>query len=389
MKEIKGNWLSALLFLLITGLLCFFSGRSFLGMHQEETIYPSSGLSSQKMISAYFPGLKNTRGDTEVYIFQGKEEGGNLLILGGTHPNEPAGFVTAVLLTENITVKRGHVFIIPLANNSGFSHSDPQEGNPQRFSVPTPWGPRLFRLGSRLTNPIDQWPDPTIYVNPAGQKLSGNEVRNLNRCYPGREKGYLTEKIAYAIMKLIKKEGIDLGIDLHESAPEYPVINAIVFHENSEELAALALMDLQGKGFDIRLEASPVNLRGLSHREWGDNAHIKAVLLETPNASHGRLKGKPSSALIVEGKDKFYAKASRLGWLFVPFGEEGIPLAQRVARHLAAVESLLSSLQELEPEKTVEIENIPPWAEVLKNGIGPFLHPPDQPASHKKEGRNG
>ena len=377
MKETRRIRLSALLFLLLTGLLCFFSGRSFLDMHQKEPIYPSSGLSSQKMLSAYFPALKNTHGDIEVYVFEGKEKGGNLLILGGTHPNEPAGFVTSVLLTENISVKRGNVFIIPRANNSGFSHSDPQEGNPQRFAVPTPSGPRLFRLGSRLTNPIDQWPDPTIYVNPAGQKLSGNEVRNLNRCYPGREKGYLTEKIAYGIMELIKREGIDLGIDLHESAPEYPVINAIVFHENSAELAALAFMELQSEGFEIRLEASPVNLRGLSHREWGDNAHIKAVLLETPNASHGRLKGKPSSALIIEGKDKFYARASRLGWLFVPFGEEGIPLAQRVARHLAAVEALLSSLKELEPEKAIEIENLPPPADVQSRGVGAFLHSPD------------
>jgi hypothetical protein len=377
MKEIKGTRLSALFFLILTGLLCFFSGRSFLGMHQEELIYPSAGLSSKKMLSAYFPALANTHGDTEVYVFQGKEKGGNLLILGGTHPNEPAGFVTSVLLTENIAVKRGNLFIIPRANNSGFSHSDPQEGNPQRFSVPTPSGPRLFRLGSRLTNPVDQWPDPTIYINPAGQNLSGNEVRNLNRCYPGRENGYLTEQIAYGIMELIKREGIDLGIDLHESAPEYPVINAIVFHENSAELAALALLELQGEGFEIRLEASPIILRGLSHREWGDDAHIMAVLLETASASHGRFKGKPSSSLIVEGKDKFYAKASGLGWLFVPFGEEGIPLAQRVARHLAAVGALLSSLKEIKPDKALEIQGIPPWAEVQKKGVGLFLHPPE------------
>ena len=377
MKEIKGTRLSALFFLLLTGILCFFSGQSFLAMHRAEPIYPSAGLSSKRMLSDYLPALKNTRGDTEVYVFEGREKGGNLLVVGGTHPNEPAGLVTSVLLAENISVKRGTVFIIPRANNSGFSHSDPQEGNPQRFSVPTPSGPRLFRLGSRLTNPIDQWPDPTIYINPAGQKLSGNEVRNLNRCYPGREKGYLTEKIARGIMGLIKQEGIDLGIDLHESAPEYPVINAIVFHENSAELAALAVLELQGEGFEIRLEASPVNLRGLSHREWGDDAHIMAVLLETPNASHGRLKGRPSSDLIVEGKDKFYVKAARLGWLFVPFGEQGIPLRERVARHLAAVEALLSSLKEIRPDKALQVQAIPPWADVQKKGVGPFLHPPE------------
>jgi hypothetical protein len=227
-----------------------------------------------------------------------------------------------------------------------------------------------------LTNPIDQWPDPAIYINPAGQKLSGNEVRNLNRCYPGRPNGYLTEKIAYAVMELIRQEHIDLGIDLHESAPEYPVINAIVFHENSAELAAMALMELQAEGYEIRLEASPANLRGLSHREWGDHAGIKAILLETPNASHGRLKGKPSSSLIVDGRDKFYERAAKLGWLFVPYGEEGIPLAQRVARHLAALRALLSSYAELEPDKTVDIDSLPAAAEVQAGGAGAFLRPP-------------
>jgi predicted deacylase len=347
-------------------------------MHREEPIFPGDGLSATLRLSDYFPPLKNTHGDTEVYVFRGQERGGNLLVVGGTHPNEPAGLIASVVLVENIRARRGNVFIIPRANASGFTHSDPQEGNPQRFAVPTPAGARLFRLGSRLTNPVDQWPDPAVYVNPAGQRLSGNEVRNLNRCYPGRARGFLTEKIAFAIIELIRKEKIDLGVDLHESAPEYPVINAIVFHETSAELAALALLDLQARGYDIRLEASPVKLRGLSHREWGDTAGIMAVLLETPNASHGRLKGKPSSALIVDGKDKFYAQAARLGWLFVPYGKEGIPLALRTARHLAALEALLGALAELVPDKAVEIEGLPAAAEVEEKGVGPFLHPPDR-----------
>jgi predicted deacylase len=376
--KIDRGTVSAILFLGLTGALAFLSGRSFLDMHREEPIFPGDGLSATLRLSDYFPPLKNTHGDTEVYVFRGQERGGNLLVVGGTHPNEPAGLIASVVLVENIRARRGNVFIIPRANASGFTHSDPQEGNPQRFAVPTPAGARLFRLGSRLTNPVDQWPDPAVYVNPAGQRLSGNEVRNLNRCYPGRARGFLTEKIAFAIIELIRKEKIDLGVDLHESAPEYPVINAIVFHETSAELAALALLDLQARGYDIRLEASPVKLRGLSHREWGDTAGIMAVLLETPNASHGRLKGKPSSALIVDGKDKFYAQAARLGWLFVPYGKEGIPLALRTARHLAALEALLGALAELVPDKAVEIEGLPAAAEVEEKGVGPFLHPPDR-----------
>jgi len=228
-----------------------------------------------------------------------------------------------------------------------------------------------------LTNPIHQWPDPTLYINPAGQKLSGAEGRNLNRCYPGRKAGSLTEKIASGIMELIKKEKIDLALDLHEAAPEYPVINAIVFHENSADLAALALMELQTEGFEFRLEASPKNLRGLSHREWGDHAQIMAILLESANASQGRLKGKTSHALIVEGKDKNYTKAAKLGRLFVPYGEEGVPLKLRVARHLAAVKSILSSLAELDPEKRIEIKNMPSSSDLINKGIGPFLNPPN------------
>lgn len=345
-------------------------------MHRPEPIFPRPGLSEIRKLSDYLPALRNSAGDTEIYVFRGKEEGGNLLVLGGTHPNEPAGLVTAVLLIETCRAVRGNVFIIPRANASGFTHSDPQEGNPQRFSVFTPAGPRLFRLGSRLTNPIDQWPDPAVYINPPGQKLSGNEARNLNRCYPGRAKGLLTEKIAFGIMETIRGERIDIAIDLHESAPEYPVINAIVFHENSAELAALAVMELQAEGIEIRLEASPTALRGLSHREWGDELGIKVLLLETPNASHGRLKGRPSSSLVVEGRDRFYTRAARLGWLFVPYGEEGIPLSQRVARHLAAIEALLKSLAELEPDNTIAMDGIPTAADVQQKGLGPFLHPP-------------
>jgi hypothetical protein len=363
------------LLLALTLAVGFFSGREFLSMHKEEAIFPSPGLTEKKMLSDYFPALKNTAGDTAVLIFDSAAKGGNLLILGGTHPNEPAGFMTAILLAETIRAVQGKAVIIPWANASGFTHSDPQEGSPQRFFIETPKGRRWFRLGSRVTNPVHQWPDPTIYVNPMGQKLAGIEARNLNRAYPGKASGYLTEKVAFAVMALIQKESIGLGIDLHESAPEYPVINAIVFHENASELAAIAQMELQAEGFEFRLEASPPNLRGLTHREWGDAAGIKAVLLETPNASHGRLKGKPTISLIVDGKDKYYERASRLGRLFVPYGPEGIPLKLRVARHLAGVRALLASLKDLEPDNAIELADMPSPADVQAKGIGAFLHP--------------
>src|SRR4030067_303 len=158
MNRTKASDLSAALFLILTGILCFISGRSFQTMHRPEPVFPSAGLTATHRLSDYFPPLKNTHGDTEVYIFRGTEEGGNLLVLGGTHPNRPAGPA----------------------------------------------------------------PPPAITTTPARQKLSGNEVRNLNRCYPGRADGFLTEKIAFGIMELIRREHVDIGVDLHESAPDSP-----------------------------------------------------------------------------------------------------------------------------------------------------------------------
>lgn len=359
MRNFKGNIVSGIILFILSLVLFFFSAIEFSSLHERDAIYPSAGLSSKKALSTYFTGLKNTPGDTDVYIFRGKIKGGNILILGGTHPNEPAGFVTSVLLVESIAVKQGKVVIIPQANISGFTHNDPHEANPQRFSIDTPAGKRWFRYGSRLTNPIHQWPDPDLYINPEGQKLAGAESRNLNRCYPGLKNGTLTEKIAFGIMELIKREQIDLAIDLHEAAPEYPVINAIVFHENSAELAASAFMELQLQGLDFQLEASPSNLHGLSHREWGDFARVKAILLETANPSQGRLKGKPSPSLIVNGRDKNYVKAAKLGRLFVPFDKEGIPLDERVARHIDALKALLVSFRETNPDKAIKIRLCP------------------------------
>jgi hypothetical protein len=56
--------------------------------------------------------------------------------------------------------------------------------------------------------------DPEIYLHyPSGQKLAGNETRNLNRSYPGKIDGSVTERVAYAIMNMIKSNKIDMALD--------------------------------------------------------------------------------------------------------------------------------------------------------------------------------
>ena len=371
----KRHKILAIIILVISLALCFFSARSFLNMRQPEPIIPGEGLPQTKKLSDYFQDIKNSRGDTEVYIMEGEITGGTTLILGGTHPNEPGGFITAVSLIENIKVTQGKVIIIPRANNSAFTHNDPQEGNPQRFTIKTKEGERWFRFGSRSTNPIDQWPDPEVYRHhPSGQKLSGSETRNLNRSYPGRADGSLTEKVAYAIMQLMKQENVNVGVDLHEASLEYPVINAIVSHPLAFELAGETVMYLQMEDININLEPSPENFRGLSHREWGDHLNIHAVLMESANTVQGRYHGRLTDEMVITGKDRFYYEASQHGLLEVKYPEEGVPLKMRVGRHLTTLKYLYQVWNEGHPDQAIVIENIPDFNEIQEKDVGAFLN---------------
>jgi hypothetical protein len=356
---------------------CIIAGLAapgFLMMRQPDRITPGPGVARSGLLSEYSPLLAGTPGETPVYIFESRNPGGTLLVLGGTHGDEIAGYLAAVVLVEQARVARGRLIVIPRANASGFTHNVPQEGHPQRISIPTATGSRTFTYGARVTNPIHQWPDPQVYTLPgSGQKLSGIETRNLNRAYPGRPDGTLTERIAFAITTLIRKERVDLAIDLHEASPEYPVVNTIVAHERATDLAALVNLNLQGAGIAIGLESSPKNLYGLSHREWGDATSALAVLMESTNPAQGRLRGRTNEALVTQGSDRFYVRASQRNKLSVPFPETGWPLDLRVGRHLAGVSEFARSLTELDPEKALELVGVPDLQILVNKGLGSFL----------------
>ena len=370
----KGNKITGIIMIFLSLVIAFIAGKEFLKTRELEPIVKGDGVTSMQKLSDYLPDLKGTRGDSDIYILQGKEPGGSVLILGGTHPNEPAAFLTTVLLVENLKVDKGTVYIIPRANGSAMSHNDPQEASPQRFTIKTPYGERWFRFGSRATNPLDQWPDPDVYIHAAsGQKLSGNETRNLNRAYPGRADGTYTEKVAYAITELIKKNDINMEIDLHEASPEYPVINAIVAHERAMPISSQVVMNMEFEDIQIGLEPSPPSLHGLSHRELGDYTNTYAVLMETANASQGRLRGKTDENLVLTGKDPIYVKAQKIGRLFVPYDENGHPIEERVGRHLTGVVQHIIVMGENEPDKEIIIEGLPSYEDLQKNGVGAYL----------------
>lgn len=364
----------AIFLLLLLVALVTYGGITFRAQFEVEPIVSGPGVTKIGLLSDYHPPLKGTISDTEVYYLQGEAPGDTVFVLGGNHPNEPASLLTAVLLIENLTVSAGQVIIVPRGNASAFTHTGPQEAHPSTFTIPTPFGERWFRFGDRLTNPIHQWPDPDIYVHSSGETLAGIEGRNLNRSFPGKPDGTITQQVAYAITQLLIEEDVAVAIDIHEASPEYPVVNALVAHERGMDVAAMAILDLQMEGLRISLEPSPQNLRGLTHREWGDSTNTLAFLLETANPSMGRIRGRTDEALVVTGQDPVYHRASNIGALAVPVPEAGIHINERVARHILTIEAIINSYNFMAISPII-INNVPPYHDLITKGVGEFLKP--------------
>jgi len=374
MPRLQAHTVRALALLVGASVVSTVAGVEFAQMWEADRVLPGDGVVRIGRLSEYHPGLRNTRYDAMVYYLEGERPGGTALVLGGTHPNETAGFMAALVLVERSVVASGRVVVIPQACNSGFTCTDPLEAYPQSFPVATASGVRTFRYGARAANWVDQWPDPLVFMQyPSNQQLSGFETRNLNRAYPGRPDGTLTEQAAFAIMQLIRREEVDVAIDLHEAAPEFPNVNAIVTHEKGRDLAAQAVLALEFEDLQYSLELSPDNFRGLSHREWGDRTEAIPFLMETSNPIQGRLRGKTSAELLVTGSDSLYARAVRSGVMRVTYDVGGEPLKRRVGRHLAGILALLEAYSATYGERPIMLANVPSYEEMITAGLGAFL----------------
>jgi len=359
--------------------LMAFAGVSFFNSrHLKEPVILSQGVTQVKKLSDYFPGIKGTINDSNIYVLEGTKPGGTILILGGTHPEEPGSRLTTWILAENAVVDQGRLLVINSANRSATTVTRLGGGYPPDFTISTGWGGQKFRMGDRWSNPLDQWPDPEAYIHyPSRQELAYVDIRNLNRAFPGRANGTLTEKTCYALTQLIRKEQVDIVIDLHEAELQYPVISTIVAHEKGQDLAALASMMISGtEGFSIGMEYSPPALHGLSHREIGDHTQAISLLLEAPEPFLDATRGRTNRALLLEGKDEFVVKAGKHGLLFEKMDENGWPIEVRVGRHCSTILQILELWSEEKPEKSVMVNGMPRYAEVIEKGIGNFLHDP-------------
>lgn len=323
------------------------------GPAMRHDVRPGEGVTATRRLSDYLPSLEGTPGDTAVYVLEGQAPGATAVVLGGTHGNEIAGIMAAVLLVERAQVARGRLIVIPHANNSAVSYADPQRPGPEWIHVTTASGKRDFKYGARRTQPQHQGaPDPEKYRHPnSTEELDGNEIRNLDRAYPGDEHGPLTQRVAAAVMRLLKQERAELAFDLHEAGPESRLAWMIVANPKNLELGALAVLALEEQGLSMKLEPSSDTFRGLSHREWGDATAARAFLFETPNP--GQVE-QPAGVDVVD--------------------DPKFPLARRVGAHLATLQAVVAAYNDgAAAGARVEITNLPSLDAITRDGLGNYL----------------
>jgi predicted deacylase len=351
--------------------------------HFDVPIVKGPGVTDVRRLSEFSPGLKGTVADTWVFVLQGREPGGKALIIGNTHSNEPEGMLAALIVIENAVVEKGTLYVIPFFNASGSRNTRAGDGYPLYFDVATDWGARRFRFGNRDASPLDQWPDPDVYIHyPDRQLLSYIDVRNTNRTWPGRADGPLMERVTFGAMELLRKEGVDIAVDVHGAETMFPVTNCIVAPEKSVKIATLASLTVKAtEGFENHVEPSPAGFRGLSHREIGDYSETMPFLLEAPIPFLDQPTGPKTVQFLLDGKDPFLLSLSKKKRLFVPYDERGWPLERRVGQNLSVTLEIFRQFTKKTAARPIVVRGVPRYADVVKAGVGHFLADPSKAAA--------
>jgi len=370
---VKAVLIVVFLFFVIEGGLRLYRHRQF-----DIPVVAGPGVTRVGRLSDFGPGLKGTKADTLVYFLEGPEPGGKAVLLSSTHANEPEGLLATLLMIENAVVERGTLIIIPQFNHSGSRNTRPGDGYPLYFRISTEWGLKKFRMGNRDASPLDQWPDPDVYIHyPDRQLLSYIDVRNVNRTWPGRPGGPLMEKVTFAAMEIMRREKVDIAIDIHGAETMFPVTNCIVAPEKSNRIATMAALTVKAReGFDSHVEPSPSGFRGLSHREIGDYSDTLPFLLEAPIPFLDQPTGPKTEKLLLDGKDPFLLSLAQKKKLFVSYDESGWPLEKRVGQHCSLTLEILNQYSKKNPDRSIRAREIPRYAELVQNGVGHYFHDP-------------
>jgi len=331
-------------------------------------IRPGAGVTKQGKLSDYFVPLKDTNLDTDIFVLDSGKPGATGLLIGGTHGNELAGTVAALVVVENSVVSAGKLIVIPYTNRSAQSVTDTRNHIDPQHMIQSRSGERLLPFGDRRTDLVDQGcEDPDEYTNPGGYVLeNGKEARNLNRTYPGKVDGTPTEQLSYAIIALIRREHVDFSLDMHEAdTPEKQkqddgnyrpggnkrLAYTLVSHPRGLELAAYALLSMEeDTGISMKLEESNRSYRGLSHLEIGDATKCLSFLSESPNPGQDRWRSEPN--VISDSK---------------------YPLTHRVGLHLRLFKNLADAYADYNGE-ALKIDKLPEYRDLLDGDIGHFLN---------------
>lgn len=353
--------------------------------HFEIPVVQGPGVTRVAKLSEHAPRLEGTMADTNVFYLEGKESGGKVILMADTHANEPAGLLASLIVIENAVVEKGTVIVIPFFNNSASRNTRPGDGYPLYYDIPTAWGSKRFRMGNRDASPLDQWPDPDVYIHyPERQLLSFIDVRNTNRTWPGRANGPRMEQVTFGAMEIMRKENVDIAIDLHGAETMFPVTNCIVAPERSSRIATLTSLTVKAmEGFDNHVEPSPPGFRGLSHREIGDHSDTSPFLLEAPIPFLDQPTGPKTVKFLLDGKDDFLLSLAKKKRLFVPYDESGWPMDKRVGQHLSVTLEILRQFSKKSPDRGIVVRGVPRYAEVVKNGAGTYFHDPAKAVTQK------
>jgi hypothetical protein len=354
--------------------------RLYRHRHFEVPVVAGPGFTRVAHLSDFGPGLKGTMADAAVYFLEGKEPGGKAILIANTHANEPEGLLAALLILENAVVDKGTLIVISQFNRSAGRNTRSGDGYPLYFDIPTDWGKKRFRMGNRDASPLDQWPDPDVYIHyPDRQLLSYIDVRNVNRTWPGRPNGPLMEKVTFAAMEIMRGQKVDVAVDIHGAETMFPVTNCIVAPDKSNRIATMASLTVKAKeGFDNHVEPSPTGFRGLSHREIGDFSETLPFLLEAPIPFLDQPTGPKTEKFLLDGKDPFLLTLSKGKKLFVPYDESGWPLEKRVGQHCSVILEILRQYSKKTPDRSILVRDIPRYAEVVQNGVGHYFHDPSK-----------
>ena len=160
----------------------------------------------------------------------------------------------------------------------------------------------------------------------------------MNRTWPGRANGTLTEQTAYAFMELIQREKVDVVDrpargraavpgDQHDRHPP-----AGPGHRHDGVDDADRQRGLQDRHRVLAADAprpvAPRDRRPLEARSRCSSRRRSRS--STPRAAS------PSREQLLSGQDEFVVKAGKHGLLFETIDEKGWPIAVRVGRHTSS-----------------------------------------------------